>query len=177
MIIGPRCFYNDEYCFTLHTGNLPNFCNLLGGVPRVQGRFPRNWKEAVTAICADPENQVCSGSALDGFLKRITWEPPPGAPGPDQNKTPCATAPMHPDLAAKFYMHCGLCAIGYLRRAGVRVLKVPVRGSSWAKKNYVKLVRAVADHPNPTPAVCRELMNAPAFCAQPESCYYAIPDA
>ena len=178
MIIGPRCFYNDEYCFTLHTGNLPNFCNLLGGDPLVQGRFPRNWKQELTAVCTAPENQVCSGSALDEFLKQITWEPPPGSGRPPETgRSTASIAGMHPDLAAKFYMHCGLCAIAYLRRAGVRVLKVPVRGSSWAKKNYVRLVRAVADHPSPTPAVCRELMNAPAYCAQPESCYYAIPDA
>ncbi len=176
MIIGPRCFYNDEYCFTLHTGNLPNFCNLLAGAPLVQGRFPDSWKADVTAICADPEGQVRPDSALDRFLKQITWPPPEHRRpqiGPD-GRTPPG---MHPDLAAKFYMHCGLCAIAHLRRAGVQVLKVPVRGSAWAKKDYVRLVRAVADHPNPTPQFCRQLLNAPAYCTQPESCYYAIPDA
>ncbi len=172
MIIGPRCFYNDEYCFTLHTGNLPNFCNHLGNNPHVLKRFPPTWKQDIAALCEAGEDPLRPGSALDRFVRQVLWDGRAAGPAPSP---PPAGAGIHAQLAARFFMHCGLCAIASLRKAGVRVLKVPVRGSSWAKKKYLSLVRAVADHPNPTPEVCAELLGSPGFCAMTDSCYYHLP--
>ena len=60
---------------------------------------------------------------------------------------------------------------------GVHTLKVPVRGAPWQKRRYLEVVRAVAEHPEYTPADCRALVGSPGFCSLPESCYYCLEEA
>jgi hypothetical protein len=77
-------------------------------------------------------------------------------------------------VAHTFYNNCGLCAIPELRRLGVDVLKVPVRGSQWQKERYLQVVRTVADDPDATRTSCRALVNSAGFCSDPANCYYAV---
>jgi len=172
MIIGPRCYFNDEYCFTLHSANLPSFCARLGGAPIAQKRFPTDWKDWFARIGVAPADDLLRpGSVLDRFVKMVRWpgrtEPEPPAESGDDDG-------MAAEIAARFYYHCGLCAIPRLRQNGIHVLKVPVRGSSWAKERYTEIVRSVADNPDATPEFCRNLIGSPAYCADPESCYYHL---
>ena len=86
----------------------------------------------------------------------------------------CTCEGLHPLLASTLYINCGLCAIPALKEMGVHALKIPVRGTPWQKRRYVRAVRAVSDHPNPTPEFCKRLINSPEFCARPGSCYYDL---
>ena len=238
MVIGYRCFFNDEYCFTWHGAGDPNFCTrFTDGAALSAQRFPSDWKVLLEQIIGDPDNQFQAGSPLDRLRPAVTvseptpasdtrrGNPPPArrfplptgtesdhcrtrppaslsraghlaAPcdqGDQSHCSPCtgrthagsrgASVPvsdarsraggMNRDLPEALYRNCGLCAIRELRRIGVRVLKLPVRGTPWKRMRFVQVVRRVLDHPDPSPEYCQTILDSPDFCAQPGKCYYA----
>jgi putative protease len=172
MIIGYRCHFNDEFCFSLHCGNKNNFCtNFVNSPKQVRGRFPANWKDAILETMEHPLEQFAEGSVLDEFCRTVARATPPERPTP---------APKgggeSPSLPQTMYNNCGLCAIPRLRELGVHVLKVPVRGAPWQKRRYLQVVQQVVDNPAATAAECRALINSEGFCAQPDACYYHLGD-
>jgi putative protease len=173
LVIGYRCLFNDEFCFTRHTGIAEPFCNSFVPDPEAPAsyRLPSDWKDVADKAAQAPDEQFQPGSTLDRFRKarRRQVRPPVSVTA--------ETAPVADGLdglvASSLFTHCALCAIPGLRRAGVNVLKVPVRGTGVLKARHLQVVRQVVDHPAPTPEFCRSLIGSPGYCAKPGNCYYA----
>ena len=176
LVIGYRCLFNDEFCFTRHTGTAEPFCNSFVPDPEARAayRLPTDWKDVAEEAARAPDAQFQPGSALDSFRKArgrgvrspslATVETAPAAEGLDGL------------LASTLFTHCALCAIPALRRAGVNVLKVPVRGTGGFKQRNLQVVRQVVEHPSPSREFCRSLIGSPDFCDKLGNCYYATGD-
>lgn len=168
MVIGYRCHFNDEFCFSLHSGISNNLCtDFVSGHAETSKRFPDNWKETLEAAIAAPEAQFDEGSALDVFRAGIRTGLPeePAAPKAEEKG-------LDSHVAFTFFNNCGLCHIRSLLDIGVEVLKVPVRGAPWQKRRYLQAVKMIAVHPSPTREVCRELVGSAGFCDSLQGCYY-----
>jgi hypothetical protein len=171
MVTGYRCFFNDEFCFSWHSGADSMFCSrFVHGQYVVCRNLPDDWKENMGEALANPEEQFREGSALDQLVRSLAAppcpldNPPPADPG----------VGVHRDLAHSYWNHCGLCAIPRLREAGIDVIKSPARGERWRKLRDVQVLRRVVDEPNPTPEFCRELVGSEGFCESRDTCYYAL---
>ena len=173
MILGYRCHFNDEFCFSRHSGVEEVMCSYFYEAEHsTRRRFPRDWKSMVEQFCGDPDPQFQAGSLLGRFLQRREEQLPVPPPVPQTPHDP--DRDLWPPLAFRLLQNCGLCAIPKLRQIGVHVLKVPVRGDGWVKERFLRLARQVIDHPNPTPEFCRQLVNSPGFCEATGHCYYHL---
>ena len=176
LVIGYRCLFNDEFCFTRHTGIAETFCGSF--VPNLEApasyRLASDWKDVAAQAAQAPDEQFQPGSALDRFRKARGRQVRP--PMPATGGTAPDTDGLDSLVTSGLFAHCALCAIPGLRRAGVNVLKVPVRGTGGLKARHLQVVRQVADHPAPTPEFCRSLIGSPGYCAKPGSCYCAPED-
>jgi hypothetical protein len=170
MVIGYRCHFNDEFCFSLHSGAESNFCTSFVKLPKqVRGRFPANWKEVLAVAMEDPMSQFHEGSLVDEFSRTVAAATPVDRPhAAPSGKGEQAGLPL------TLYNNCGLCAIPALRDMGVHTVKVPVRGAPWQKKTYLKAVREIVDNPAATLADCQALINSEGYCSMAESCYYHV---
>ena len=172
LVVGYRCLFNDEFCFTRHSGVTDLFCGSFVPDPDAPAypRLPSDWKDVAVEAARAPDDQFEAGSALDCFCR---------ARGPQVQPLAAAgeVAPGSEGLdglvASALFSHCALCAIPEMRRVGVNVLKIPVRGTAWQKRRHLDAVRQVLDHPAPTPEFCRGLIGSPEFCDTLGSCYYA----
>lgn len=170
MIIGYRCQFNDEFCFSWHCGTSSNFCTDYVKMPKqLRSRFPRNWKDVLQEAMNAPTEQFAQGSKLDEFCRFIARHTPTEKPAP-----PSAETGEHSQLPLAMFNNCGLCAIPALREMGVHTLKVPVRGAPWQKARYLEVVRAVLESPDPTAEFCQGLINSRGFCSAPDACYYHL---
>ena len=174
LIIGYRCFFNDEFCFSWHSSGERNLCtHFTSAETQTCRRFPLDWKTRVQAVAEAPDEQLCEGSDLDLFCRaRAMVSDTPGRSGADRLAAAGSAPGMTAAVAATMVQNCGLCAIPALRRLGVSVLKIPARGDQFQKRHHLRVVREIAAHPAPTPEFCRQLINSPEFCAIPGSCYY-----
>jgi hypothetical protein len=172
LVIGYRCLFNDEFCFTRHSGVGELFCGSFVPDPRAPAyrRLPREWKDVARATAQAPRDQFQAGSALDTFCCSFDRVAQPTVARPEAAGTGSG---VDVALASTLYSQCALCTIPALRRAGVSVMKIPVRGTTWQRHRYLQAVRQVLDHPAPTPEFCRSLIDSPGFCEMPGSCYYA----
>lgn len=174
MVLGYRCIFNDEFCFSVHCGLEENLCVDFGAAEALVGRrLANDWKQRIEDILADLPSQFAEGSLLDRWRKELAVDPRRGdlpAPGAEDTKTPGLSS----TVAQILLIHCGLCAVPRLREIGVTTLKLPLRGATWQKQEHLRLLRTVLDHPDPTPEFCRELVNSPGFCARCGSCYYHV---
>ena len=174
MVIGYRCFFNDEFCFAWHSDVCSNLCcDFALKESFVSRRFPRDWKGKLSEILRQVESQFSEGSTLDRLIKDIAVD----AEGVDvaEPDSVAGQGPgMNPRLAETLYQNCGLCAVPHFRAMGVDVLKVPSRGTPLQKAALLRVVNTVADHPEPTRQLCRELINSPGFCGSPGACYYEL---
>lgn len=173
LVIGYRCLFNDEFCFTRHSGVSELFCSSFVPDPEAPAyrRLPSNWKEVAEEAAQAPGEQFVAGSTLDRFCKARGDEVRPLVSTTGESSA--IAEGMDGLLASNLFSHCALCAIPGLRRAGVNVLKIPVRGTGWQKRRYLEVVRQVVDDPEPTPEFCRSLIGSPGFCAKVGNCYYA----
>ena len=173
LVIGYRCLFNDEFCFTRHTGTGEPFCNSFVPDPEASAsrRLPPEWKDVAMEAAHAPDDQFLVGSALDRFRKKQGDPIRPRIPATDT--TSAAVEGLDGLLASSLFTHCALCAIPGLREAGVTVLKVPVRGTGRLKLRNLEVVRRVADHPAPTREFCRSLIGSQDFCDKLGNCYYA----
>ena len=174
MVLGYRCFFNDEYCFSWHSAGQKNFCsNFTTSETVTSRRFPSDWKKTFEEIKETPLSQFEEGSALDRFRKDIAVPPLKDLPNDVRDEQDEGTG-ISSVLAEALYMNCGLCSIARLKRIGISVVKIPARGDRKQKIYYLERVRKVIDHPNPSAEYCRSLINSPGFCARTGSCYYDL---
>jgi hypothetical protein len=173
LVIGYRCLFNDEFCFTRHSGATELFCSSFVPDPYAAAypRLPSDWKRVAEEAAQAPDDWFRPGSALDCFSKERGPEIRPPVAG--LGEIPPVAEGLDGLVASNLFSHCALCAIPGLRRAGITVLKVPVRGTGWQRRRFLRVVRQVVDHPAPTPEYCRGLLGSPGFCAKLGSCYYA----
>lgn len=174
MVLGYRCHFNDEFCFSWHSGLTNNLCGRFLHAQRdLRRRFPENWKEMLEDMIAAPDAQFEAGSPLDRLLKHTGTRLPAVAPEQPPEAAPGSEAEsLSPRICERTLINCGFCAVPQLRAMGVRVLKLALRGDTGIKQRLVRLARTVLDQPNPTPEFCRGLVNSPSFCATPGACYY-----
>jgi len=136
MVMGYRCIFNDEFCFTSHCGLAENFCANFSDAEALVGRVLGNdWKERMGDILADMPSQFAEGSALDRWRKEMAVDSRRAdqpVPGVDDAKTPGLSS----TIAQMVLMHCGLCAVPRLREIGVTTLKLPLRGEMWQKQTH-----------------------------------------
>lgn len=171
MIIGYRCYFNDEDCHSIHSGCHRNLCGeVLSSQFVVNNRFPADWKDATEEMLTCGFEAFQPHSLLNDFCRR--WRK-------DEPEDPVFVKKstgggIDVGLVHSLYQNCGLCAIKELRDMGVHALKVPLRGTREAKIMPLKLVNQVMNYPNPTPEYCRALLNCEAFCAEEVNCYYDI---
>lgn len=174
MVLGYRCFFNDEFCFSLHSAACENFCSRFCYARcETSRRWPRTWKSTLETVAENVGDQFKRNSVLDAFIRETSC--PPGNAGERHRPTRgCGdTAGMTSAVADLLLQNCGLCSIPRLREIGVNVLKIPTRGSPWLKERHLDLLRAVVDHPASTPEACRALVDSPDFCSDLGHCYYA----
>lgn len=172
MVVGYRCFFNDEFCFSWHSGKGDNLCSEFTRTEtRTSPRFPANWKQLLEHAIECPEDQLEPGSPLDQLCRSVSGDGGVTDVANLSTRDP-ENARVSSLLLSTTLVNCGLCAIPLLREAGVRVLKVPVRGDEWQKMKYVKLVRAALEQPDLTPEFCRNLVGNAEFCDSAFSCYY-----
>ena len=176
MAIHYRCYFNDEYCFTWHSGGLNSFCNAFALTQKYTIRvFPSGWKKELEKILDNPDSQFERGSLLNDFVRMRLSYPEDIEECNGQEEQPAAKIKgMHPRLAYLSYLICGLCAIKELKKMGVFVLKIPVRGKRYDKKEDIEIMRKVLEHPNPSREFCQSFINSPGFCSGPGRCYYYL---
>ena len=174
MVMQSRCPFNDEFCFTLHSFSFSSFCNTTNEVPTVLRRFPPDWKDRLLGMSAEGNTQQRPGSKLDQFMKDVAYDKE--IPFGKKAVMDDGEEGVHPKIAGMFFMNCGLCAIQPLKKAGIAVLKLPLRGEPQLKLDFLRLVRHVMEHDTITRDECRALIQSPAYCRQPDSCYYHIPE-
>ena len=175
MIIGYRCYFNDEDCHSIHSGKRRNLCgDVLSAHFTSTNRFPSNWKDVVEYMIEHPRESLNEGSPVDKFRKEWLATIPPAYPSFDYKCAGCQG--VDGELAHLMFQTCGLCAIKYLKRIGVEALKVPLRGDEETKLNVVRTVSQVMNAENPTRAFCRSLINSDSFCNSKFSCYYEVPE-
>ena len=173
MVIGYRCHFNDELCFSLHSGAGSNLCTEFVKAPKqISKRMPDNWKEIAEDAIESPIRQFEEGSPMDVFCSDMARDVPE-VPRPEK----VVELGTNSVVSATFYNNCGLCAIPELLRMGVQVLKVPARGASWQKVPYLRAVRTIADDPAADASTCQALINSAGFCDLPETCYYHLDNA
>jgi collagenase-like PrtC family protease len=174
IVMHSKCFFNDEYCFSWHSGGCYSLCSYYEGAWKdVKPRFPSLWKHTIEEILENPQSQFQEGSPLDSFLKITYFYPENKDSFPSQMKEkPDQKVRFHPNLASLIFKNCGLCSVKQLKEIGIKVFKIPLRGEYIEKERYIQLVRKVIDYPNPTREFCQDLINSPGFCSQIRSCYY-----
>ena len=107
MIMGYRCYFNDEDCHSIHSGARKNLCGDVSISPYVvTNRFPKNWKDATEDMIAQDTHVMNEDSVLNKFCNDwIRGEPqnPPYMPR-------YSGVGINPQLAKTLYQNCGLCA-------------------------------------------------------------------
>jgi collagenase-like PrtC family protease len=178
MVLGYRCLFNDEYCFTWHCSPRCDFCKHFPYSQKsVLPRFPDDWKDRLKKMLAAPEDQLADGSPLDRFVKeflsreRRELRPLSKMVKPREDEE--SDGGMSRPVAHELYQNCGLCSIEALRGAGVDVLKLPSRGLGRLKLRSPQILRELLEGQEVSPRQCRELIDSPAFCESPGSCYYS----
>ena len=175
MIIGYRCFFNDEDCHSVHSAARRNLCGDVISAPfKVTNHMPKNWKEVTERLRDERTGELCEGSLLNQF--RREWQLPPPPPPPDFS-VPASREGLDGKLARILFQNCGLCVIKALRDLGVQVLKVPLRGDEGIKSRIITIVNTVMRHPNPSREMCMALLDSPEFCRVKHNCYYDVPEA
>lgn len=175
MIIGYRCFFNDEDCHSVHSAARRNLCgDIITASLKVTNHLPKNWKEIAERMRDKRTAELHEDSPLNRF--RQEWQLPPPPPPPDFSIPP-STEGLDGELARIVFQTCGLCAIKPMRDIGIQVLKVPLRGDEGIKSRIITIVNTVMQHPNPTREMCMELINSPEFCRAKYNCYYHVPEA
>lgn len=175
MIIGYRCYFNDEDCHSVHSGARRNLCgDVVSSTFISSNRLPANWKDAIEEMNkGGAAASLKEGSVLDKVRKEwVKTVPPVFKP---VQYAYCESG-VDGELVHAMFQTCGLCAIKKLREMGVQVLKVPFRGDEDTKLEAVKLVHDVMTAEDPNPEFCKKLLNSPSFCSQPVSCYYEVPE-
>lgn len=171
--MGGRCPFNDELCFSWHSGDGQNLC-AQSTVPHVstRGRFPDNWKDLADELVgrADPLDKYRKGGPLDRFHQAVASPQEKAVPSPPPENDDEQGLSLR--LSQLLFMNCGLCAIPTLKAAGVHSLKIISRGEMWRKVRMVENVQAVLELQNPTRENCREILDSPAFCNHTGSCFY-----
>lgn len=174
MILGYRCLFNDEYCFTWHCGTRSIFCkHFFFAQKSVLPRYPEDWKERLRSMLAAPQDQLAADSPLDRFVKDVLSQERRDRRHIAPHDTPGGKEGLSAQLAHELYQNCGLCAIDALREAGIGVLKLPSRGEAQHKLDWIELLKTVLEDPGASRDLCRELIGSPDFCDTPASCYYA----
>ena len=175
-IMGGRCPYNDELCFSWHSGEGQNLC-ARAAAPNIstRRRFPDDWKDMADELIALPD--PLDGFSRDGPLDRLhqaidapqtpTVALPPSS-GDDQSDG------LALRLTQLMMMNCGLCAIPALREAGIHSVKIISRGEMWKKVRMTEAVKAVLDLRKPTQEDCQQILSSPAFCNHLGSCFYDV---
>ena len=175
MIIGYRCYFNDEDCHSVHSGKRRNLCGeVLNSHFDVANRMPANWKDIVEYMSEHPREALQEGSPVDKFRKEWLATTPPPYPSCQYQCAGCGG--LDGELAHLKFQTCGLCAIKHLRKIGVQALKVPLRGDEDSKLEIVRMVSQVMNAENPTREFCKSLINSEAFCKAGFSCYYEVPE-
>lgn len=174
MIIGYRCYFNDEDCHSIHSGRSKTICSqVVYSEHTVKNRYPANWKDAIEFANGKYLEEICyKDNPVDTFCKQYFGHKPPCYPDYLINSTNSGS--ISAELMACLLQTCGLCAIKELRDMGVQVLKVPIRGESMDKLRIVKMVNDVMSAPNPDQAFCRNIINCPDFCDAGTYCYYDV---
>ncbi len=180
MVIYYRCYFNDEHCFTWHSGKEQNFCSYFVETEKqINKLFPEDWKETFNKILQTPLAQFEEGSLLDEFIKENHSKFVPNFKGEKFLQSiyrPEKAKGISSRLTELFFINCGLCAISELKKSGVTVLKIPVRGEPLKKRKFLRIVKKVLNNRNPTREFCRSLINSPDFCLKPGKCYYNMGD-
>ena len=169
MIIGYRCYFNDENCHSIHSGARRNLCgDMLLAKMHASNRFPDDWKDVATDLHASGIEVFKEGTRLNEFARHLTTN----------QMTPYDYSV---DLCAN---GCGVEACpktlpkyGVLNQAfqGFRhhCLKVPLRGHDF-KVLRPAIVRAAMTAPD---VVSAERRSRPAFCSAGIHCYYDVREA
>lgn len=174
MVLGYRCVFNDEYCFTWHCGARCSFCKAFAFTEKsVLPRYPVDWKDRLRAMLAAPQDQLTADSPLDRFVKDVLAREKHGRHKLVPTGTSGGREGLSARLAHELYQNCGLCSIGALQEAGISVFKLPSRGEPDQKLRWLDILKKVLDSPDASPELCRKLIGSPDFCDAASTCYYA----
>jgi hypothetical protein len=176
MIIGYRCYFNDENCHSIHSGARRNLCgDMLLAKMHASNRFPDDWKDVATDLHASGIEVFKEGTRLNEFARHLTTnQMTPYDYSVDLCANGCGVEAVLPKT---LYQNCGLCSIKHFRDMGIDCLKVPLRGATDFKVPTLAIVHAAMTAPDPNPDFCRKLINSPAFCDARIHCYYDVPEA
>ncbi len=180
MAIHYRCYFNDEYCFTWHSGDMHNFCFYIAPRQKYTDKlFPSGWKKELEKILDNPDSQLERGSILDEFIKQSETSFDAGHKKmhgtSSDNKGDISRIMekgLHYSLASRLFQNCGLCAVPQLKKMGVTFLKLPIRGEPDKKNRFLQIMQKLLEHPDPSREFCQSLIDSPAFCLEQGRCYY-----
>ena len=173
MVMGYRCYFNDEDCHSVHSGVGNSLCQeVIFDRHTVLNRLPDNWKDVAEFMANASEAEMFKeGSMIDVFRKELLKNEPPNFP--DYAMHSCGHG-LDGMLTMTYFQNCGLCAIKAFRDMGVNVLKVPLRGCADSKLRAVQMVNKVMTAENPDKAFCRSVINSPDYCNSKTACYYEV---
>ncbi len=173
LVMGYRCYFNDEDCHSVHSGNGNSLCQeVIFERHTVMNRLPDNWKDVGEFMGTATEKEMLTeGSMIDKYRKELFKDLPPKYPDFTIRSSGVGLDSV---LTTTCFQNCGLCAIKALREMGVEVLKVPLRGVSESKLRAVEMVNKVMTAENPDREFCRKIINSPDYCNNGMSCYYEV---
>lgn len=168
--ISSPCTFNDDYCFSWHSGKSSNFCrspfyNSKQINPLV---LDLNWKEEINSLSGndiiarqfkiEEKNERIRNQNLAAFEKRKALE----------KDRPRAF------LLSKAMETCGLCAITKFKEFGIDAIKIAFRGLGFSGIEMLEMTKKVINNPKANIDFCKGLIKSPAFC-NGENCYYDYP--
>lgn len=164
------CVFNDEYCFTWHSGSNKCFCQS----PMFENRklspliFENDWKDEL-------ENENIS----DYYKRQLTIQTEIQHEKRSYKPNTFISSKEVESYRQLYVLadlnKCGLCAFDKFNEWGIEAIKLPLRGQGFKNNlDIIKMAKAVIDNPEPTPEKCQEIIGNSIFC-NGKNCYYDFP--
>lgn len=168
--ISSPCTFNDDFCFTWHSGKTPNLCrsSYYRGKKFNSLILNQDWKREISKITGN--EAISRQFKIEDKNERIRRE---------NTHIIEKRREKEPDRARAFLLNkametCGLCAMTKFKDFGIDAIKIAFRGLGFSGVEMLQMTKKVIDNPNADVNFCRGLLKSPAFCSG-ENCYYNYP--
>lgn len=168
--ISSPCTFNDDFCFTWHSGKTPNLCrsSYYKGKKINSLILNHEWKKEINRL-----------SGNEAILRQFKIEEKNEQIRQTNIQVLEKRKEKEKDRARAFLLNkametCGLCAITKFKEFGIDAVKIAFRGLGFSGIEMLQMVKKVINDPNADINSCKKLLNSPAFC-NGENCYYNYP--
>ncbi|MBN1117531.1 MAG: U32 family peptidase [Bacteroidales bacterium] len=168
--ISSPCTFNDDYCFTWHSGKTPNLC---------RSSYYSNKKFSPIVLNEKWKKELGSLTGNDIIMRQFKIEER-NEKIRNQNIQLLEKRKEKEKDAARAYLlnkameTCGMCAMTKFKEFGIDAVKIAFRGLGFSGLEMLQMVKKVIDNPKADVDFCKSLINSADFC-NGRNCYYNFP--